>query len=1483
MKNFLSVLIVLITFGAQLNYSQAANGPAKPKTKATTALRKLIVDASQLSTNSWEYSANPLSCLIDGDKQTWFQSVWHADMKASELTEEQWIARLSTKACGNTDPGWHNLQVQLEEPVSRFKIEYYGRNTAWHDNPNDIEIYATNDDALGASTKSAESAQWTKITELTEGFPENVIVQTVPYTSPVIELGSEYKYVRFVIKNTTHAGQAPDRTFNFPEITGITWDLSEFQMYEPYVVTDPAEELQVVVDSLDKALSTYAVAFGNDPGYVDSVVYKPMIECRERCHDALYEDHTPEEYTAYLSELRKHIGNFFANGFREVETGYYNFINSFETFYNWQGTWKAMCVNADSQLAWDSQDNSDATQLWYVTKLGNGYYSIRNVATGKYINTVEGQSKVIPMSDTHITDQTLEWDRNYPGLFFIANTANDISYHSAGHLNGAGKNGTVVPWGMNSAASSCSEWYLHKVTDQELIDKLTNIGSSALVTKALKLALDTAEISISKAYEYKELIVDGSQMSSNAPTGGSEGVLSNLIDGNRSTIFHSVWDATFANTIQYGESYGWHNLQVTLNEPVGKIKFYMHGRDRTDSDYHDTPDHITLYGTNDDALGASTASADSLQWDMIVDMTKEEYNFPDNVNGADYTSPAIDFGGKTYKYLRFVVKHTTTMMKGAVRANSFAQPSRTGVTFNLSEFQIYDPEPTEKSQYYVVEGMKDACDALSAVVEQMNGKIAAGTATSADVTALQNAYRQVDELYVDRAAIYSELRSLLSSANDAHSLATGARVPLISSGSQFSTNSCSSTSCDFNVLLDGNTHHSSAFETIWKTDMANAGITASEWEELISSNPMCNGAGYHNLSVELVSPVKSFFFEFYGRTGTTFHDNPNHIVVYATNREDLYADTRDARTSDWTFVTELTEGLPEDVEMLTIPYTSPMIDLNGEYKYFRFVVKNTTHAGTVEARMFGNPDVTGVTFNISEFQMYTGLDPESIQYNYIEDVRLAADELEEMVAKYSSYTKSDIVSTVPVDELKAALAKLQDAYVDTTEVVRIYNRWKDANSRSEEGNEPGYVESQNDIDNFDAVLDAARALISPKQPTKEQVTTATEQMNAAIAEFMSHVGKVEPYVWYNIKSISSRANFTDQPIFLASTSLGDNLHVGGYPGESYLDVYAIWRLVPIEGEEDQYAIQNLGTGQYFGAYRGQGGSSAPLMSHEKAAYELFYYGLGAFKLHQSSVENEDDCLKTDGSMNIVLNWGASTDHQQAWKFEPVEMETSVVNINWYPAQSTNIMTLPWAMKGENAISEYNMDVETYGVNSVVSVPADGDTEAETILTLTKKYEFEAGEPFVLITTAEPDVNGQQPLTFALPSAEPEAVTDTSSIVANGLIGTLEGATAKGEASLYFLNSVLKICTDSPVTIDGRSGYIDATKVADLQGSIDKTISISGAINGVKTIKVIENSGESVNVYTLDGMLVKRNVKMSEATDNLRKGIYIVGKKKILVK
>ena len=227
----------------------------------------------------------------------------------------------------------------------------------------------------------------------------------------------------------------------------------------------------------------------------------------------------------------------------------------------------------------------------------------------------------------------------------------------------------------------------------------------------------------------------------------------------------------------------------------------------------------------------------------------------------------------------------------------------------------------------------------------------------------------------------------------------------------------------------------------------------------------------------------------------------------------------------------------------------------------------------------------------------------------------------------------------------------------------------------------------------------------------------------------------------------------------------------------------------------------------------------------------------------------------------MLNYPANSGHQQAWKFEKVEDQSYLVNINWFPANTTSIITLPWDLTSENALYNLNDGIETYAVNSVIKSEGAESDEPSYTLTLTAKDEFEAGEPFVIVTTGEPNEDGQQPLTFYLPPAEAGAITDTSSVVRNGLVGTLEGVDIKGQASLYFENSVLNVCTDKGVFIAGRGGYIDVTKVQDLGGTIDKTISINGVINNIANVEVIENG----------------------ATDGLKKGIYIVGKKKMLVK
>ena len=1389
--------------------------------------------------------------LIDNNLGTFFTSAW--DGSAPEPDDHP-----------------HYLQIDLKDRPQQKIIFYMGiRDDQWGqtNRPTKLTITASND---------VES--WKEI--ITLEMPNAANVKEM--YSDMIDLGESYRYLRFNVLNSNGGGYIG----NYPYFA-----IGEFQVYEAL-----SKEISDALAQLKKLYNTLSqkAAFptgGTDVGYYDEGKIMAYEDQMIKTGDLLENGGSDDAYAAQAEALQNAYDAVLSSGIALVD-GYYYFISGFPEFKNQQGVEKAMFVNENNMLCWQNFDPNNAMQLFKIAKQEDGTYTIQNVASGTYIGAVEGTSAHLPMTETPTVGQTI---KNFDGTaqWKIANALNDQAYHSAEHNSGVGVNGRVVTWDGN--ANSCSAWIIRPITDQSLIDKLVNEGSKQYIAYQMKIAINNAQETRKIANDLEALITKASQISSNAQSSGDGSAYGNLIDGNTGSIFHSIWNDSYAAPQEEGSGQGWHNLQFALDTEVSKIIFTYIGRDNGDG-WHDNPNHIQILATNDDNLGQSTSNADSTLWTEIVDMTKEAYGLPGNGNMVSYSSPMIDLG-TSYKYLRFVVKHVSTQ-DGGNRANSFASPKETGVTFNLSEFQIYDAIPTAKSEYYTVDGMKEACDELDKLINEGLAKIGSLTATEADIEALNAAAKKIKELYVDRDALDKEMAALLKEGKDVYNTATGGRITLVTDAAQFSTNSNEPGEGSLANMLDGDLN--TKFHSAWNEGgMKNANITEEEWAEILSTTSFPGtGVGYHNLQIKLNEPVSEFYFTYSGRYNSPeWSDAPNYIKILATNDDELGASTDNADEDGWNEIITIADKayyqethnmtLPENVVDQTFSprgsnpsvYTSPVISLKDSYKYIRFVILGTNNARLAENetgsenRLFLNPDVTGISWNLSEFQMYTGLSADRTQINYIEGMKEACDALKTLLDQAEAMEPHTMVTTEFNDNLRAAFEKVMSLYADSTEMVKLYNEYIENINNSEVNEGIGYVDSQESIDEFANAIQTAKKSVSPTSPTVEQLNTAIADMNSAFKTFMTHVGQIEPNRWYTIVAGSLREYAKDQPIFLISTSIGTEIALGGYPVETTdpaTDPYSVWRFVPIEGAEGQYAIQNLGTGQYIGAYTE---NNRMLTDHAKVPYELFYFGKGKFKIHQVGVEDKMDCFKADQSNQRLFHYPLNNDEQATWYFKEADEDLS---INWYPNKSTKIMTLPFAISEDLPLSELNAGMTTYAVKALYT------TEEGTRLELVEKNGFEAGEPFVVVAD-----NGTDDANFPILLAQPETVVDTSAVAANGLIGTLQGMTITTPGMGIFTKSEEEgwklTRTTGSVFISGRDGYLDPKQVTNItEGEADLIITTGDMIDGVKEVTIVKN-GERVNVYTIDGQLIKRNVKAADASKSLQKGIYIIGKKKVAVK
>ena len=170
----------------------------------------------------------------------------------------------------------------------------------------------------------------------------------------------------------------------------------------------------------------------------------------------------------------------------------------------------------------------------------------------------------------------------------------------------------------------------------------------------------------------------------------------------------------------------------------------------------------------------------------------------------------------------------------------------------------------------------------------------------------------------------------------------------------------------------------------------------------------------------------------------------------------------------------------------------------------------------------------------------------------------------------------------------------------------------------------------------------------------------------------------------------------------------------------------------------------------------------------------------------------------------------------------------------------------------------------------------------TTLELTIQEDVKAGVPFILEYGNYEEYSAENSVLNEFYFLVPDDVSTTAK-EDNGLIGTLDGLTIEKSGFGYLTNGGLAVTGAAATSIIGQRGYIDPAKVQTREGNTDRVLVLEGGlINGAKPI-VAGKATENINVYAIDGKLLKRKVKATDASKGLKKGIYIMGKQKIAVK
>lgn len=670
-------------------------------------------------------------------------------------------------------------------------------------------------------------------------------------------------------------------------------------------------------------------------------------------------------------------------------------------------------------------------------------------------------------------------------------------------------------------------------------------------------------------------------------------------------------------------------------------------------------------------------------------------------------------------------------------------------------------------------------------------------------------------------------------------------------------------------------------------------------------------AADHYLSVDLGKDVTGFVIAYAKRSG---NDNnlPKAYEVYAAKAD---ADTTLAES--WTLLNKLSDQtLTQDTVY------SKAFESADPIRYVRFVVTATKNNAAVNGHVF---------FALSGFQVYSATKVETCFNALHPDI---ANALRDAIAE-AGKVKAGATTQADIDKLQAAYDAYDAEVPDPTELKTAYseaeticNQAVTETTQTKNGTEiyedPGTYRDADKVV-FKTVLDGVKAYIDDcdangtytKEGIAEQLAALTAAQEAFVKtmRWFNAADESSEGTWYYIANTKRYYDITGTAypnkereggiLYVMPDGANDNKTIYWATEDSIFNkqkidkTYAQWRFINMG--DTAYAIQNRATQLYIGQYQTHPASLTP----SPVAFKVSEVGYGSFTFKGVFLNGEpvaNNYLHSQVAGQTLVYWNAWTAGSgSAWDIYTTDANRTEQGelVDNYQTMEIQLMD---AQKGKlyalcyPAGFEYMYDTSNELGNPIYEVSSISESE----LTLTQVSDvLSAGKPFFYLAAddqslLQPNPVASDTVTLVGKLLDMKTFAQQPQTV-NGLVGNYYSTevpagmgylkeTLTGSEGAYTARVQTIASTTKNQTIGRNTAYINAGLVETVEPVGNTiTIKIDGNLDTAIKDAIIDAQTGDVNVYTIDGVLVKKNVKVSEATEGLAKGIYIVGNKKVVVK